>query len=105
MENLQAAQAIRLVSALRAQLEEMITQLARAERKAAAARSSSAMAAMRTDAAMLRRDIDEAQVLIDRLHRRYLSGKAGAGPVAPRAARWAGYPLTRPSGPERCGRP
>jgi len=105
MENRQAAQAIRLVGALRAQLEEMIAQLARVERKAAAARSGSAVAAMRTDAAMLRRDIDEAQMLIDRLQRRYLSGKPGAGPVAPREARWAGYPLMRRTGPERCGRP
>lgn len=59
------AQAVELVRALRHQLREMTAQLACVERQACA---------MRLEAAALRRDIREAQVLIDRLQRRYLSG-------------------------------
>ncbi|WP_424751463.1 hypothetical protein [Mycobacterium sp.] len=87
MEDLQAAQAMKLISALRAQLNEMTTRLARVERKGATTRKSSVVSAMRFEAAALRRDIDEAQVLIDRLHRRYLNPSASPAPVTVGAAR------------------
>jgi len=68
-----AAQAMKLVRALREQLDEMTAQLARVERQGVTARGSQA-SAMRLEAASLRRDINEAQLLIDRLQRRYLGG-------------------------------
>jgi hypothetical protein len=69
----QAAQAVKLVCALRHQLHEMTTQLARVERQDVIARNGRACA-MRMEAAALRRDIQEAQFLIDPLQRRYLNG-------------------------------
>jgi hypothetical protein len=68
-----AAQAAELVRALRHQLHEITAQLARVERQGVTGRNGRACA-MRLEAAALRRDIREAQVLIDRLQRRYLSG-------------------------------
>jgi hypothetical protein len=51
----------------------MTTQLARVERQDVTGRNGRACA-LRTEAAALRRDIQEAQFLIDRLQRRYLNG-------------------------------
>jgi hypothetical protein len=67
------AQAVELVRALRHQLREMTAQLACVERQDVT-RANGRACAMRLEAAALRRDIREAQVLIDRLQRRYLSG-------------------------------
>ena len=66
-----AAQAVKLVCALGHQLHEMTTQLALLERQGVTVRNVRARA-MRLEAAALRRDMREAQVLIDRLQRRYL---------------------------------
>jgi hypothetical protein len=83
MEDLQAAQAARLITALRAQLKEMAGQLACTERKAATARTSSAASSMRAEATALRRDIDEALGLIERLQRCYFT-HLGVGPSSGR---------------------
>ena len=69
----QVAQALELVRALRHQVQEMTTQLAWVERQDVTDRNGRACA-MRMEAAALRRDIQEAQFLIDRLRRRYLNG-------------------------------
>ena len=67
------AQAVQLVRALRRQLREMTARLGCVERQDVTHTNRRARA-MRLEAAALRRDIREAQVLIDRLHCRYLSG-------------------------------
>ena len=67
----QVAQAVEFVRALRAQLRKMTSQLAWIERQDI--REAQRAHEMRREAAALRRDIREAQILIDRLHRRYLS--------------------------------
>src|SRR6516164_11354569 len=84
----QAAQALELVRALRHQLDEMTSQLAWVKRQDVTRRNGRACA-MRLEAAALRRDIQEAKFLIDRLQRRYLNGDeraqqhpAGRQPVA-----------------------
>jgi len=69
----QVAQAVELVRALRDQLQEMTTHLAWVERQDVTSRNGRACA-MRMEAAALRRDIEEAQFLIDRLLHGYLSG-------------------------------
>jgi hypothetical protein len=69
----QIAQAVELVRALRYELREMTTQLACVERQDVTVRNGRACA-MRLEAAALRRDIHEAEFLIDRLQRRYLNG-------------------------------
>jgi len=66
-----AAQAVELVRALRHQLHDMTTRLAWVECQDVAGRRGRAA---RMEAAELRRDIQEAEVLIDRLHRLYLNG-------------------------------
>jgi hypothetical protein len=68
-----AAQAVELIRALRPQLQEMSTELAWVERQDVTGRNGRACA-LRMEAAALRRDIQEAQFLIDRLERRYLNG-------------------------------
>jgi hypothetical protein len=68
-----AAQAVKLVRALCDQLHEMTRELARLERQGVTATSRRA-SAIRQAAAALRRDINEAQILIDRLERRYVNG-------------------------------
>ena len=73
MRDCDAAQAVELVRALRHQLHELVTQLAWVEQQDVTGRNGRACA-MRMEAATLRRDIDEAQRLIDRLQRRYLNG-------------------------------
>ena len=76
----EAAQALELVRALRHQLHYMTTRLARVECQDATGKKGRAV---RTEAAELRRDIKEAQALIDRLKRRYpvtwhdIDGRAG----------------------------
>ena len=77
MGDCEAAQAMKLVHALRHQLHEMTTQLARIERQDVTGRNGRACA-MRIQAAALRRDINEAQALIDQLQRRYLNGNGCA---------------------------
>jgi hypothetical protein len=67
------AQAVELIRALRQQLHEMTTRLARMERQGAADGNERARATW-LKAAALRIDITEAQVHIDRLQRRYLNG-------------------------------
>ena len=69
----EVAQAVELVRALRHQLHEMTTQLAWVERQGVTSRNGRACA-MRQEPAALRRDIQDAQALIDRLQRRYLNG-------------------------------
>jgi hypothetical protein len=73
MGDRQAAQAVELVRALRHQLHETTEQLAWVERQDVTGRNGRGCA-MRMKAAALRRDMQEAEVLIDRLQRRYLSG-------------------------------
>ena len=82
----QVAHASEFVRALRDQLLEMTRQLAWIERQDVTSRTGRACA-MRIEAAALRRDINEAQILIDRLQRRYplrrrtrASARAGAIP-------------------------
>jgi len=73
----QVAQAVEFVRALRHQLHEMTTQLDRVERQGAIATNARACA-IRLEAAAPRKDIQEAQRLIDRLQRRYLNGDRSA---------------------------
>ena len=70
MNGWQAAQAVEFIRVLRVQLGKMTTQLARIERQDVTG-SNARACAMRVEAAALRRDITEAKVLIDRLHRQY----------------------------------
>jgi hypothetical protein len=67
------AQAMELVRALRDQLREMTARLSRVVECQGVATGDRA-AAMRLEAAALRRDISEAQKHIDRLRRHYLDG-------------------------------
>jgi hypothetical protein len=98
---------VRLISALRAQLDEMTARLAWLECTGATTTRRSVVAAMRSEAAALRRDIDEARVLIDGLYSRYLSGGAK---LAPKHHRAPNDPFTRqqrepPNAERRCDRP
>jgi hypothetical protein len=77
------AQAVELVRALRDQLHEMTRRLVRLERQGVSGRNS-CESAIRCEAAALRLDISEAEILIDRLQRRYLNSERYAqrrGPV------------------------
>ncbi len=69
-----AAQAVELIRALRHQLHVMAAQVARLERLESSGRNGKA-GTLRAEASALRRDMHEAQVLIDRLRHRYLSGR------------------------------
>jgi chromosome segregation ATPase len=82
MDERDAAQAAELVRALRNRLQKMTRQLAWLERQDVASWTSRA-SAIRSEAAALRRDINEAQTLIDRLERRYLNGDGHAQPRLP----------------------
>ena len=75
-----AAQAEELIRELRHQLQKMTTELAWVERHVTGTGGGQARA-LRMEATGLRRDIRQAQSLIDRLQRRYLSGdgKSGTG--------------------------
>lgn len=66
-----AAQAAEFIRALRVQLREMTGRLTWIERQGVTGQSSREI---RLKAAALRREIQEAQILIDRLQRRYLYG-------------------------------
>ena len=81
-----AAQAVELIRALCDQLHKMTDQLAWVERQDVTRRNGRACA-MRLQAAALRRDIRKAQVLIDRLQRRYFSDdtRVQQGPAAGRS--------------------
>jgi hypothetical protein len=68
----QAAQAVEFIRVLQVQLRNLTSQLAWVERQGATDRSSREMRL--EAAALLRLDITEAKVLIDRLQRRYLGG-------------------------------
>jgi len=83
MDRRQTAQAVEFIRALRIQLGEMTSQLGWIERQNVRA-SNSRACALRVEAAALRRDIKEAQSLVDRLERRYLGRHAADG--VPRAA-------------------
>jgi hypothetical protein len=72
MDTHDAAQALELVRALRHQLHEMTIKLTWLERQAANS-STDRSSAIRSEAAALRRDIDEAQIYVNRLQRRYLN--------------------------------
>ena len=78
MGDRQAAQAVELVRALRHQLHEMTSQLAWAERHGVGRNRRACE--IRMEAAELRRDIEEAQALIDQLQRRYLNGDGSGRP-------------------------
>ena len=67
----QAAQAVEFLRALRVHLLEMTSRLAWIQRQHVTG-SNARACAMRAEGAALRRDINEAQILIDRLQRRYL---------------------------------
>jgi hypothetical protein len=71
VRNCDVAQALELVRALRHQLHEMTTRLAWVECQDVTGRKGRAA---RTEGAELRREIKEAQALIDGLQRRYLNG-------------------------------
>jgi len=71
MDEHDAPQAVELVSALRRQMHQMTHQLLRLERQHVTGTNGRASAIQR-EAAALRRDINEAQTLIDRLQRNYL---------------------------------
>jgi len=73
MDEVDAAQAVELVRALRDQLHQMTHQLAWLDRQDVTGTNSRA-----SEAAALRRDINEANVFIDRLQRRYLNSDAHA---------------------------
>jgi hypothetical protein len=77
MDEVDAAQAVELVRALRDQLHQMTRQLAWLDREDVTGTNSRA-SAIRSEAAALRRDINEAKVFIDRLKRRYLNSDAHA---------------------------
>ncbi len=72
MDEVDAAQAVELVRALRDQLHQMTHQLAWLDRQDSTGNNSRA-SAIRSEAAALRRDITEAKFFIDRLQRRYLN--------------------------------
>ncbi len=77
MDEVDAAQAVELIRALREQLHQMAHQLAWLDSQDVSGTNSRA-SAIRSEAAGLRRDINEAKVFIDRLQRRYLNGDAHA---------------------------
>jgi hypothetical protein len=76
------AQAVYLVRALRDQLHEMTRELVRLERLDVTGTNGRA-SAIRCEAAALRRDINEAQTLIDRLPSRYLNDDEHVQPGRP----------------------
>ena len=77
-------QAVEFIRALRVQLHEMTNRLAWVERQDLTGRNGQAW---RIEAAALRCDIDEAQILIDRLERRYLNANAHVRPRLPEQPR------------------
>jgi hypothetical protein len=92
MDERDAAQAAELVRALRDQLLQMTRQLAWLERQDVASWTSRP-SAIRCEAAALRLDISQAQILTDRLQRRYLNSD---GHVQPRPDRQRHQALAEP---------
>ncbi|MGO9926309.1 MAG: hypothetical protein ACLPLP_09255 [Mycobacterium sp.] len=88
MDECAAAQAVELIRALRDQLHDMTQHLARLERQGATARNGQA-SAIRSETAALRRDINEAQILVGRLQRRYLNRDGHAQPRRPQDTKLA----------------
>jgi hypothetical protein len=82
MDERDAAQAAELVRALRNQLHVMTYELVRLERVDVTGTSGRA-SAIRCEAAAMRRDIDEAQTLVDLLQLRYLNSDRHAQPRRP----------------------
>jgi hypothetical protein len=82
MDERDAAQAAELVRALRNQLHVMTHALVRLERQDVTGTRSRA-SAIRCAAAALRRDINEAQTLVDLLQLRYLNSNRHAQPRRP----------------------
>jgi hypothetical protein len=82
MDERDAAQAAEVVRALRNQLHVMTHELVRLERQDVTGTSSRA-SAIRCEAAALRRDINEAQTLVDLLQRRYLNSNRHTQPRRP----------------------
>jgi len=80
------AQAAELLRALHEQVHKMTQQLVRLERQHVTGTNSAAWA-IRYQAAALRLEISEAQILIDRLERRYLNGDGHAQPRLPEQPR------------------
>ena len=89
MDRWQVAQAVEFIRALRVQLGEMTSQLSWIERQKLTATNARACA-LRVEAATLRRDIKQAQSLVDRLERCYLERH-----VADRVPRAAPRPVPR----------
>jgi hypothetical protein len=82
MDERDGAQAAELVRALRDQLHVMTHELVRLERQDVPGTSSRA-SAIRCEAAALRRDINEAQTLVNLLQLRYLNRDRHAQPRRP----------------------
>jgi len=99
MDEVDAAQAVELIRALRDQLHQMTHQLAWLDRQDASGTNSRA-SAIRSEAAALRRDITEAKIYIDRLQRRYLL----SDPHGPRRAPDTKRPLSGRSHGDVTGR-
>jgi hypothetical protein len=83
----QAAQAVEFIRALQVQVRKMTSRLAWVEREGVTDRSSREM---RLEAAALRRDIQEARLLIDRLQRRYPYGNMRTEQRRPRRSAASG---------------
>jgi hypothetical protein len=73
MDACDAEQAWQLVRALRGQVHEMTSRLDWLERQSLTNFSARRAATLRLEIAALRRDINEAQMFISRLQRRYLA--------------------------------
>lgn len=86
MDARDAAQAVELARALCDQLHEMTRQLERLERQGVTGMKGRA-SAIRCETAALRRDINEAKTLIDRLERRYLNSIRHGQPRLPNQPR------------------
>jgi hypothetical protein len=81
-----AAQVMELVRALRERLHEMTCRLVRVGRQGFTLMNSPA-SAIRCERAELRRDISEAQILVNRLERHYLNSNGYAEPRLPKSNR------------------
>ena len=86
MDPWQVTQAIEFVRLLRGQLAEMNTKIAWIERQTARA-SNARRGALRMEATTLRRNVKEAESLIARLERDYLSREAAGPPQRRRPPR------------------
>ena len=82
MADREAVQAEQLINALRDQLQQMETQLAKVERKGPSKTAKDCRPSeTRAKAAELRNDIREAAILIERLRRRYLNTSHPCSPA------------------------